>query len=155
MDIKIHLPVDFNRKNLEVVLEANYLKVNYKTQEKPIIDGNWPEEINVDDSLWTLEDDENGIRFLHIVVTKWKTKEGWWKHIAEGQPEIDTSKINPEPSKLGDLDPEMRGQVSKMMFDMRQKQKGQPSSDELLKQEKLKEFMKAHPEMDFSKAKFS
>ena len=31
------------------------------------------------------------------------------------------------------------------MFDMKQKQQGLPSSDELQKQDKLKEFMKTHP----------
>lgn len=122
--------------------------------QTPILNSSWPEEINSDESYWTIQDDENGVKYLHLLLTKWKTKEGWWKHVAKGEPEIDTSKINPESSKLSDLDPEMRGQVSKMMFDMRQKQKGEPSSDELLKQDKLKEFMKAHPEMDFSKAKF-
>ena len=133
------LDIDFTNKKLRVGIKG----------QSPIINGELHKRIIVDDSFWTLEDND-------IVFNLQKdNKMEWWKCVMIGDPEINTQKVQPENSKLSDLDGETRQTVEKMMFDQRQKALGLPSADELQKQEMLKKFMKAHPEMDFSQAKFS
>lgn len=149
LSVVIPLPAGTKTKMLEVDIKNSKLRVHVKGQAEPLVNGELHKRVIVDDSLWTLEDGD-------LVITLQKdNKMEWWKCVLVGDPEINTQKVQPENSKLGDLDSETRQTVEKMMFDQRQKAQGLPSSDELQKQEMLQKFMAAHPEMDFSKAKFS
>ncbi|XP_062233231.1 protein BOBBER 1-like [Phragmites australis] len=150
-EINITVPVPQGTKSRFVVCEIkkDHLNVGLKGQP-PIIDGELYKPVKVDDCFWSIEDGKS----LSILLTKHNQME-WWRSVIKGDPEVDTQKVEPESSKLSDLDPETRQTVEKMMFDQRQKQMGLPTSDEMQKQEILKKFMAEHPEMDFSGAKIA
>ncbi|CAK9146567.1 unnamed protein product [Ilex paraguariensis] len=148
-EVTVNVLVPSGTKSRFVVCEIkkNHLKVGLKGQP-PIIDGEFFKPVKPDDCYWSLEDQKT----ISVLLTKQDQME-WWKCLVKGDPEVDTQKVEPESSKLADLDPETRSTVEKMMFDQRQKSMGLPTSDEMQKQDILKKFMAEHPEMDFSRAK--
>ncbi|EFJ32158.1 hypothetical protein SELMODRAFT_85440, partial [Selaginella moellendorffii] len=149
-ELTVQIPVAKEIKARDIVcdIKKNHLKAGLKGQP-PILEGDLYASVKVDDCFWSIGMSE---KFLSILLTKTNRME-WWKNVVKGEPEIDTQKVEPENSKLGDLDAETRQTVEKMMYDQRQKAMGLPSSEEQQKQEMLKKFMAQHPEMDFSKAK--
>jgi hypothetical protein len=154
-EIGISIPVPFSTrgKDLTIKHDAKTLLVQIKGQE-PIINGEFHALIKPDSLVWTLEEVRDA-KLITISFEKFDAMK-WWECALKGDQEIDTRKINPEASKISDIeDPEMKAQIEKMMFDTRQKQMGLPSSDDLSKNAMMGNFMKAHPEMDFSKAKFN
>ncbi|KAL9266829.1 BOBBER 2-like protein [Drosera capensis] len=149
LNVTVPVPPGTKSRFIACEIKKNHLKVGLKGQP-PIIDGELFQFIKPDDSYWSLEDQKS----ISILLTKHNQME-WWRCLVKGEPEIDTQKVEPEPSKLSDLDLETRSTVEKMMFDQRQKSMGLPTSDEMQKQDLLKQFMAQNPQMDFSNAKFA
>ncbi|EEY68597.1 nuclear migration protein nudC, putative [Phytophthora infestans T30-4] len=145
--INFAVPEGTKSRQVDVEIRAGKLRVGLRGGET-FVDGPLYNKVKMDDSFWTLEDGNR----ICIYLQKDNQME-WWKTIVQGDAEIDTQKVQPENSKLDDLDSDTRQTVEKMMFDQRQKAMGLPSSDEMQKQEILQKFMAQHPEMDFSKAK--
>jgi len=154
-DMQINIPVDekYVGKDFVIKYKAKTLFVGIKNGET-IIDGEFPKPIKPDSFVWVLDSSNFAQKKMLVITFEKFDQMSWWDCAIKGDTTVDTQKISPEPSKLSDLDPEMRKSVDKMMFDQRQKEMGLPVSDDLEKHEKLQQFMKAHPDMDFSKAKF-
>ncbi|KXS11771.1 CS-domain-containing protein [Gonapodya prolifera JEL478] len=148
VDVTVPVPKGTKGRDLTVVIARKKLKVGFKGKE-PIMEGELCAAVNSEDSTWLIDGTE-----LVIHLEKVNQQE-WWKNVLTHHPAIDTTKIQPENSKLSDLDGETRSMVEKMMFDQQQKQLGRPTSDDMKKADMLKKFQEMHPEMDFSNAKFS
>ena len=141
--VSLVVPAGTPGKMVNCQIKKDHLVVGLKGQT-PIIDGELSELVKAGDSTWAIVDVKDG-REIQVVLVK---KEGmhWWKNVIKGDPEIDVTKIEPEQSKLSDLDPETRQTVEKMMYDQRAKAQGLPTTEELKNREMIEKLTREHPE---------
>jgi len=145
VDLIIPVKPGTKSRDIACTIKTNAFKIGLKG-EPPILDGKFHDKIKPDDTTWMLVDN----KAVHVSIEKFADMK-WWSCVLEGEPEINCRKINPENSKLSDLDGETRSTVEKMMFDQRQKSAGLPTSDQQKQHDMLDKFKSQHPEMDFSK----
>jgi len=112
LDLTIPISATLRGRDLDVKLTKTHLRVAIRGQN-PIIDADLHKQIKLDDSTWTLETVPAG-KEIAVHLEKANGME-WWSCVVKGAPELDTSKIQPENSKLSELDGETRGMVEKMM----------------------------------------
>lgn len=148
VELRVPLPQKgVKGKMLDVQIGIDSIRVGMKGKD-PLVKGDLFAKIKAEDTFWTVED--GCVLVANLIKVNGME---WWKTVIKGDPEVDLQKVQPENSKLDDLDGETRQTVEKMMYDQRQKAMGLPTSEEEKKQDILKKFMSQHPEMDFSKAK--
>eukprot|EP00835_Amoeboradix_gromovi_P001096 NODE_43_length_28809_cov_0.237200.p15 type:complete len:172 gc:universal NODE_43_length_28809_cov_0.237200:15710-15195(-) len=138
-----------SKSDIKILIGVGNLKALVCGEE--FLNGEYFDKVVSDGCTWTLSRHED-YTSVDIVLEK-MNKQKWWASVLKGMEEIDTTKLEPENSKLSDLDGDTRTMVEKMMFDQRQKEMGKPTSEEKSKVEMLEKFKKLHPEMDFSNAK--
>ncbi|KAH9254577.1 hypothetical protein BASA81_007334 [Batrachochytrium salamandrivorans] len=153
-EISIPVPATITSKHVQFEVKTQFLSVGIKKSE-PFLHGKLFAAVRPDECRWTLETNQDGSKLLVVHLDKVNDMQWWDKLVDTERYQINTKKVQPENSKLSDLDGETRQVVEKMMFDQRQKEMGKPSSDEQRKLDALEQLKRANPQLDFSKAKFN
>ncbi|POM63319.1 Nuclear migration protein nudC-like protein [Phytophthora palmivora] len=117
-DVSIQMEVaqGTRAKDLKCQIESTKLHVALKSDPtKPLLEGEFPEKIRADESIWSLESNHT----LNISLEK--IKPTWWASALKGGPEIDTSQVDSRRN-IQEYDEATQGAIRKAVYDQRQQQ---------------------------------
>ena len=73
---------------VDVKFTPERLSVHLKGVKEALLEGETFDRIKVEDSMWSLEDNEK------LILTLEKASENIWKTVLKGDPEIDATKVD-------------------------------------------------------------
>ena len=90
--LTLPLPEGLSKRGIKVHFKPTHLRVEFKGEA--VVDGELQRRVKCEDSTWYLEDGK-----LCIELLKSKGEE-WWPSVCVGDPEVDTTKLQPEDSSV-------------------------------------------------------
>lgn len=150
---EMFIPIDSNVRGADIKVEFDSKHLSVKVKGEYLVNGELFAPINADTLFWNVDEAKIG----KVISITWEKiyKMVWWDYVIKGDDVLSLKKFNPDPSKLSDLDPSMRPEIEKMMIENSYKMQGKPYHKDPKTNDLLQDFMKKHPEMDFSKAKIN
>jgi hypothetical protein len=122
---------------LDIKFTNTTLTAKFKNQPKPFIQNEFCERIKIEDSYWTIE--ENNQLIFHLQ----KQSETIWGCLFKGDKAIDTKSVDTaKPAHEFDL--ETQAAFPKIMYEMNRMNNGLPSTQQE-ESMKLKEMLKKSP----------
>lgn len=138
VDIQIKIPSGTRAREVICDIKNKHLKVMIKGQEKPIIDGELYEKVVVEDSLWSIEDQE------YLTINLEKMAEHIWKTVIIGDDEIDPKSVD-NTKNIEEFDLETQGHLQKVYYERNRKMNGLPTTEEEAQAKALNEMFKNNP----------
>lgn len=115
----MELPHGTKSKDLDCKITATRIHVALKpkgaAEGRVLLDGELPEKIRADESIWSIESQKT------LLVSLEKARETWWASVVKGDPEIDTTKVD-STRRIDEYDEGTQGAIRKIVYEQWQRQ---------------------------------
>ena len=104
-------------------MTSTNISIRLKGEPEPLLEGEFYDRIKVEDSFWSVEDDN------YLLLNLDKAREGIWGTVLKGDREIDTKRAD-NAKRLDEFDLETQGHLQKVLYEQNRKLRGLPTTDE-------------------------